>query len=163
MSMVKDVRKSVTDAKPLYALAGAGDLVVERLRALPTRVATLRSEVMIDRQELQAKVTQVPARVVELPVAAQSKAVELGAAAGEAYDQLVVRGRKVVRAVSRQKATQELKADAATTVRRTKAAKQTAKTSATATRAAGKKAADSAAKTAKDTVKVVEDGAAKIG
>jgi hypothetical protein len=163
MSLVKDVRKSVTDSKPLYALAGAGDLVVERLRTLPTRVAALRPDVMVDRKEIQAKVGQVPGRVVELPILAQSKAVELGSAAGEAYDELVVRGRKVVRAVSRQKATQELKADAATTVRRTKAAKNTAKSSATATRTATKKAAQSAAKTAQDAVKAVEDGAGKVG
>ena len=163
MSVAKDVRKSVSDVKPLYALAGAGDLVVERLRTFPNRVAALRPEVTVDRKELQAKVGQVPGRVVELPVRAQSKAVELGSAAGEAYGELVVRGRKVVRAVSRQKATQELKADAATTVRRTKTAKNTAKGSVTATRTATKKAAQSAAKTAQDAVKAVEAGAGKVG
>jgi hypothetical protein len=163
MTLVKDVRKTVTDAKPLYALAGAGDLVVERLRTLPTRLAALRPEVTVDRKEMQAKVGELPGRVVELPVIAQAKVVELGGAAGETYDDLVVRGRKIVRAVSRQKATQDLKADAATTIRRTKAAKNTAKTSATATRTATRKAAQSAAKTAESAAKAVEDGAGKVG
>jgi len=156
MIVTTDVKKTVTDAKPFYALAGAGDLVVEQLRQLPMRLTAMRPAVTVDRKELQTK-------IVELPVKAQSRVVELGVAADEAYGELVVRGRKVVRAVSRQKATQDLKAEAATTVRRTKAATTQAKKSAASTRTATRKAANSAVKTAGTAAKAVEDGAGKVG
>src|SRR5436305_12236234 len=40
MSYVTDeIRKTLTDPKPLYALAGAGDLAAEKLRDAPTLLA----------------------------------------------------------------------------------------------------------------------------
>jgi len=134
--------KSV-DAKPLYALAGASDLVVEQLRSLPARIADLRPS---------AVATDLTSRVAVLPFKATAT-----------YSQLAGRGRKVVRSVSRQQATQELKAEVSTTARRTKTATKTARTSATATRTSTKKAATSAARTAGAATKAVKDGAGKVG
>ncbi len=45
MATTADIRKTLTDPKPLYAVAGAGDLAVEKLREVPGRVAKLRGEV----------------------------------------------------------------------------------------------------------------------
>jgi hypothetical protein len=140
------------DPKPLYALAGASDLVVEQLRALPARIADLRPAVSLDAGDLRAVATDLTSRVAVLPFKATAT-----------YAELAGRGRKVVRSVSRQQATQELKAEVSTTARRTKTATKTARTSATATRASTKKAATSAARTAGAATKAVKDGAAKVG
>ena len=151
MNIPAQLSRSV-DRKPFYAIAGAGDLVVEQLRALPTRLAELRPALTVDRDELRAAATGLTSRVAVLPVIAT-----------ETYDGLAGRGRRVVRAVSRQQATQELKSEAAATARRTKAATKSARTSATATRASTAKAAKSAGRTAGAAAKAVEKGAEKIG
>ena len=151
MNIPAQLSRSV-DRKPFYAIAGAGDLVVEQLRALPTRLTDLRPALTVDRDELRAVATGLTSRVAVLPVLAI-----------ETYDGLAGRGRKVVRAVSRQQATQELKAEAATTARRTRVATKTARTSATATRASTTRAAKSAGRTAGAAAKAVENGADKLG
>lgn len=102
-------------------------------------------------------------------------------ASGEAYGELVARGRSVVGRIRRQKATQELEDQATSTVRRTKATATTARRSAEATRSsakgtattarkraastktAAKGATTSARKTTRAAAKAAGDGAAKVG
>ena len=101
---------------------------------------------------LQAETVALPAKA---QTAAVGAAVEVADRADAVYTELLTRGRKVVGRIRRQQATQDLKRDAATTVRRTKAASTTAKkgaadtaTAAKATRTTARKAAASGTRSA---------------
>ena len=82
--------------------------------------------------------------VVALPARAQATAVgiagEVTGRVDDVYGDMLVRGRKVVGRIRRQKSTQDLKKEATTTVRRTKATATTAKKSASATGTTAKRA-----------------------
>ncbi|PBC79028.1 hypothetical protein BX265_3821 [Streptomyces sp. TLI_235] len=124
MPITDDIKKTLSDPTPLYALAGAGDLAYEKLREVPGKV----EEIAADRKaaqekaaarlqeaqtllvEAQGKVTEavsaLPAELKdlkELQEKAQTfalqqvgRAVELAVKAKEAYDELAVRGKAVV-------------------------------------------------------------------
>lgn len=180
---------TITKSKPFYVVAGATDLAVKNLREVPTRLATVKVDRKDVEKALEKGVATLQAEAVALPGKAQATAVGLvGEVAGRAdavYGDLLGRGRSVVGRIRRQKATQDLKKDAATTVRRTKAtstsaqasaaetagtvkkaAKRTsttAKKRATTTRSTAKSAATSARKTASTAKKATSDGAAKLG
>lgn len=176
---------TITRSKPFYVVAGAADAAVKTLREAPEKISTLR----VERTDVEKAVATLQAEAVALPRKAQTTAVGL---AGEvigrtdaAYADLLGRGRAVVGRVRRQKATEDLKKEAATTVRRTRAtatsaresveqtratakraAKRTtttAKTGAATTRRTAKGAAASAAKTAQAAGRAAADGADKVG
>jgi hypothetical protein len=91
MPTVRTTIPSITvfDPKPLYALAGAGDLAVERFRAL---VAEFPTQV----KELRKQAEDFPARAQSLPVELRKQAEEFSSKASSAYDDFAVRGAKVV-------------------------------------------------------------------
>ncbi|PYC87932.1 hypothetical protein C7C46_02550 [Streptomyces tateyamensis] len=109
-----EIRRTLSDPTPLYALAGAGDLAVEKLREVPARVEALAAdrkgtqEAAVARlKEAQAKVvgtvTTLPTDLKGLQERAQEFALQqVGRAAGlavqakEAYDELAVRGKGVM-------------------------------------------------------------------
>lgn len=71
MNMSDEIRKTLSDPKPLYALAGAGDLAAEKLRDAPTllteaadTVTTLATRLAAEAPERLAK---VQARLAEVP------------------------------------------------------------------------------------------------
>ncbi|MEV7603505.1 hypothetical protein AB0O91_39670 [Kitasatospora sp. NPDC089797] len=121
MPITDEIKKTLTDPTPLYALAGAGDLAYEKLREVPGRVEALAA----DRQGAQEKATArlheaqdllagAPARVTgavtalptDLKVLQEraqgfalqqvARAVELAVRAKETYDELAERGKVVV-------------------------------------------------------------------
>jgi hypothetical protein len=102
--------------KPLYALAGMGDLAVENIKEIPTQVA-----------KATAMVTELPAKVMGLR--------EITRNVGENYGELVERGQKLVTSIRRSSATQQAEAQIkvarsqakAATTSATKAVKATAK------------------------------------
>lgn len=155
---------TITRSKPFYAVAGAGDLAVKKLREVPGRLSTLDlTNIKVDRKDIESRIATIQVEAKSLPGKAQTVAVGLvGEVAGRAapvYGDLVTRGRSVVTRIRRQKSTQELKAQAGTTVRRTKAASTTAKKSAAASRTAARGAATTAKKRATAT-KTAAKGAA---
>lgn len=155
---------TITKSKPFYAVAGAGDLAVKKLREVPGRLSTINlTNLKVDRKDIESTITTIQVETKALPAKAQTVAVGLvGEVAGRAapvYGDLVTRGRSVVTRIRRQKSTQELKAQAGTTVRRTKAASTTAKKSAAATRTAARGATTTAKKRAA-TTKTAAKGAA---
>ena len=146
---------TITRSKPFYVVAGAGDLAVKTVRQVPARISAAR----IERKDVQKAVSTLQAETVALPAKAQTAAVgavvDVADRADAVYTELLTRGRKVVGRIRRQQATQDLKRDAATTVRRTKAASTTAKkgaadtaTAAKATRTTARKAAASGTRSA---------------
>ena len=121
MPITDDLRKTLADPTPFYALAGAGDLAVEKLREVPERAAAIAADrkgaqekATARLHEAGAKLTEAQAKVAEtvstLPtdlkslqekaqgLALQSvgRAAELAVKAREVYDELAERGKVVV-------------------------------------------------------------------
>lgn len=78
-NMTDEIRKTLTDPKPLYALAGAGDLAAEKLRDAPTLLAeaagtvtTLATRLAVEAPERLAK---VQTRLAEVPGALDPRSV----------------------------------------------------------------------------------------
>lgn len=110
MALNAEVKK-LTDSKPFYAVAGAGDFAVEKLRELPEQIQRLQSrrgEVREVARELPTMArryagnVQVKAEAVakDLPNLAKVYADQLAGKATVLYDQFASRGRKVVSRVT---------------------------------------------------------------
>lgn len=121
MPITEDIKKTLTDPTPLYALAGAGDLAYEKLREVPGRVEALAADrkgaqekATARLQEAQELLAGAPAKVTEavsaLPTDLRTlqeraqgfalqqvgRAVELAVKAKETYDELAERGKVAV-------------------------------------------------------------------
>lgn len=121
MPIADEIKKTLSDPTPLYALAGAGDLAYEKLREVPAKVEALAAdrkgtqekaaarlqEAQTRLVEAQAKVTEtvttLPTDLKVLQEKAQGfalqqvgRAAELAVKAKEVYDELAVRGKAVV-------------------------------------------------------------------
>lgn len=145
---------TITRSKPFYVVAGAGDLAVKTARELPAKLHPSRLVVIkLDRDDVTKAVSTLQTEAKALPAKAQTAAVTAAVGAVDradaAYEELLTRGRRVVGRIRRQKATQDLKRDAGTTVRRTKAAATTARSGAAETASAAKGTATTAKKSAK--------------
>lgn len=122
MTLVNDLRKSVTDTTPVYAVVGVTDLAVEKMRA---------ARIELDPRALSARAQRVPTNAVTLTLEAAGKAEE-------AYDDLALRGRKLIGRIRKQRATQDLIAQGKVTLSRGKAAVTTVRRGAVDTRTAAK-------------------------
>jgi heparin binding hemagglutinin HbhA len=168
-----------TPVTPLYVLAGAGDLAVEKFRAVSDDVTARFAK--LDQKTLQAELTKAqsefskrfdaivadaktaPAKLRELPVTAQAGFTTLLGQAEETYEDLAGRGKDLVERIRSQKDTEDLVTQAETTVSKAKATRTTAKkTAGTATRNV-KATTSSARKTAKTASKAAGDAASKVG
>lgn len=125
MAMADDLRKTLTDPTPLYAVAGTVDLTAEKLREVPALFEKLRTEAPerlaavranTDPKAVQEKMAgrakEVQARFNEIVVTLDVKTVrdnaqdfalqqvgraaEAAVRARETYDELAERGRGVV-------------------------------------------------------------------
>jgi hypothetical protein len=172
-----------TRTSPLYVIAGAGDLAVEKFRAVSddvtSRVAkldqkTLQSTLQTELTKRQAELSKrlealaadaktVPAKLRELPAVAQAGLTTVLGQAEETYDDLGVRGKEIVTRIRKQKATEDLVAQAKTTVSKAKATRTTARKTADSASRNVKATATSARKTAKTASKAASDAAAKMG
>jgi hypothetical protein len=168
-----------TPVTPFYAIAGAGDLAVEKVRAVGVDVTARFAK--LDQKTLQVELTKAqseltkrfeaivadartaPAKLRELPKTAQTGLTVVLGQAEETYEDLAGRGKDLVERIRHQQATEDLEAAAKTTVSKAKAARTTArKTAQTASRNV-KATATSARKTAKAAAKAAESAADKIG
>lgn len=129
MTLATEMKK-LKESKAFYAMAGAGDLAVEKLREMPDRLTRLQRK----------------ADPKELPKVARSYANQVSSKAAEIFDDLAARGRNIVGRVNRQQATQDLEATAkatATQARQTvDSARRTAENAAKAVRAGSRKVGD---------------------
>ena len=126
MTIVNDLRKSVTDTTAVYAVVGVTDLAVEKVRAVRDLA---RTDLAPGR--LSARAQRVPTDAVTLTLEAAGRAEE-------AYDDLAVRGKKLVERIRKQRATQDLLAQGKVTLSRGKAAVTTVRRGATDTRTAAR-------------------------
>ena len=153
-----------TPATPLFAVVGATDLAVERARDARLRADKVRADL---RADLAPTAVQKRAEVVIEDVKAfPTKALNQGVATADqvtkGYEDLAVRGEKLVTRIKNQKATKDLIAQAETTLSLGKGAVTTARkavldvrTSALATFTTGRNEAAHVAEIVADTV--VED------
>lgn len=148
-----------TATRPLYAVVGATDLVVERARSytadVQARVAEVQSRV--GKIDLEPKALRDQARtLVASRPQVESYVTDAVAEVTEAYGDLAARGHKLVQRVRNQQSTRDAEAATQTTVAKaktartqtTKSAKGTAATAKTATKSTGRKTTQSAKKTA---------------
>jgi len=172
----KDLERTLADIDPtpLYAVVGAGDLAVEKIR-------TARAGLSVRAESVQADVLAAPAQAKALPTKAQSAVGGAIATAMTTYGELASRGKKLVTRVGGQQATTDLQTQAESTVARAKATTTTVKkqaattrrsaaaTASTAKKSAGrakspaKATVTSAKKTASATKKATATGASKVG
>lgn len=168
-----------TPVTPFYAIAGAGDLAVEKVRAVGVDVTARFAK--LDQKTLQAELTKAqselakrfeaivadartaPAKLRDLPKTAQSGLTVVLGQAEETYEDLAGRGKDLVERIRHQQATEDLEAAAKTTVSKAKATRTTAKKTAQTASRNLKATATSARKTAKAAGKAAESAADKIG
>jgi hypothetical protein len=113
MSLVNDIRKTVTDTTPVYATIGATDLAVEKVRGV--RVLTDFNVSALPGKAIQ-RVEKVAEQAQQLPALALNQTLEAAGKAQATYAELAVRGEKLVKRVRNQKSTKDLFAQAGTTV-----------------------------------------------
>ena len=168
-----------TPVTPFYAIAGAGDLAVEKVRAVGVDVtarfakldqATLQTELTRAQSELTKRFEAIvadartaPARLRELPKSAQAGLTVVLGQAEETYEDLAGRGKDLVERIRHQQATEDLVDTAKTTVSKAKATRTTAKKTAQTASRNVKATATSARKTAKAAAKAAESAADKVG
>ncbi|ONI66917.1 hypothetical protein BWI15_27405 [Kribbella sp. ALI-6-A] len=172
-----------TPVTPLYVIAGAGDLAVEKFRAVSEDVtarfaqldqqklqATLQTELTKRQVELSkrlealaADAKTVPAKLRELPAVAQAGLTTVLGQAEETYEDLAARGEEIVGRIRSQKASEDLAAQAKTTVSKAKATRTTARKTADTAARNVKATTTSARKTTKTAAKAAGDAAAKVG
>ena len=143
MTLVNDIRKTVTDTTPVYAAVGVTDLAVEkvrhaRARALAARAdfhvsalqdkAVKRAEALQDKaakraekvaeqaQKVADRAEKVAEQAQQIPALALNQTLEVAGKAHTTYTDLAVRGEKLVTRLRNQKATKDLLAQAGTTV-----------------------------------------------
>jgi Transketolase len=107
MPITDEVRK-LAESKPFYAVAGAGDFAVEKLRELPAQVRELTARREELRQTAQERAreyagawqSKAEAYAKDLPEKAREYADAIAQKAAALYDEFATRGRKVVSRVS---------------------------------------------------------------
>ncbi|GAB3598582.1 hypothetical protein GCM10027446_29240 [Angustibacter peucedani] len=134
MTLVNDIRKSVTDATPVLALVGATDLVAEKVRDARAQASAQYAQL----KDVDLDVTSLRTKAEQVPTLAVSASVELAGKAEAVYGDLAARGSKLVDRIGRQKATQDLLAQGKVTLSRGKAAVTTVRKAADDTRTAAK-------------------------
>jgi len=129
MTLVKEIRKTVTDTTPVYAAVGVTDLAVEMMRDARLRVAAARADLDVNALQdkaldraiaFQGKAVKRAEKVAEqaqhMPALALNQTLEAAGKAQQTYAELAVRGHKLVKRLRNQKATKDLFAQAEGTV-----------------------------------------------
>lgn len=116
MSLITDLRKTVTTSTPVYAVVGATDLAVGAVRAVQQRATKARAEL-----DLKALPATLQAKAQQAPTAALTAALETAGRAEEAYEDLGARGKKLVDRIANQASTKQLLSQTKLTVSRGKA------------------------------------------
>jgi heparin binding hemagglutinin HbhA len=140
MTLVKDIRKTVTDTTPVFAVVGVTDLAVERLRDARIRAAAVRHDFHVSALQDKAvkRIEKVTEQAQQIPADVRSQTAEAADKAQQTYADLAVRGHKLVTRLRNQKSTQDLFAQAESTVTLGKGAVTTVRKAAADTQRAAK-------------------------
>ena len=132
MAFTNELKKTVTDATPVYAVVGVTDAAAEKLRAARTQAsAATRTITAVNPKAVQKQVQDVPAVVLE-------RSLELAGKAQHQYDAFAARGEELVKKIRTQKSTQDLVLQAEQTVALGKGAVTTVRKAVSETQASAK-------------------------
>ena len=132
MAFATDLKKTVTDATPVYAVVGVTDLAAEKLRTARTQAtAAGKTITTVNPKAVQKQVQDAPAVVLE-------RGLELAGKAQQQYDAFAARGEELVKRIRTQKSTQDLVAQAEQTVALGKGAVTTVRKAVSDTQASAK-------------------------
>jgi heparin binding hemagglutinin HbhA len=133
MALVADIRKTVTDTTPVFAVVGLTDLAVEKVRDARVKATAVRVDFAPAslQSKAQARVTEAAEQAQELPALALNRGLEIAGKAQETYETVAARGEKLVKRVRTQKSTKDLLAQAEATFSLGKGAVTTVRKSAT--------------------------------
>ncbi|MDQ6897024.1 MAG: hypothetical protein M3171_10540 [Actinomycetota bacterium] len=137
MTIVADLRKSVSDATPVYVAVGVTDLAAEKLREARTTAAAARHAIVTTVSPKSVQKT-IQTSVQEAPAVALNRTLELAGKAQSQYEELAARGENLVQRIRTQKATQDLVAQVDQTVVAGKGAVTTVRKAVSGTQAAAK-------------------------
>jgi len=123
MSVMEDLKKSV-DTTPFFAAVGVTDLAVEKVREARIRAEKARTELSADLApaKVQARATTLADQVKEIPAVVINETMVVGGKVAEGYDELALRGKKLVTRIRNQKSTKDFVAQAETSVAQAKGA-----------------------------------------
>ncbi len=113
MALVTDLKKTVTDATPVFAAVGVTDLAVEKVRdARAQALAARKTVTAVDPkglgQELTVQAEKAAKQVQDLPAHLLNRSLEIAGKAQEQYGAFAARGEKLVDRIRTQKATTDL-------------------------------------------------------
>ena len=158
MTLVNDIRKTVTDTTPVYAAVGVTDLAVEMVRDAGVRAAAARADFGVRAAAARAdfhvsslqdqavkRAEKVAEQAQHIPAIALNQTLEAATRAHTTYAELAVRGEKLVNRIRNQKATKDLFAQAGSTVSLGKGAVTTVRKAAVDTGRAAKSTLTTAA------------------
>ena len=120
-----------TTSTPLFAVVGATDLAVERVRAAAANASAVQAQfeakVSAVSADVEKRVTEFDPKTLrsqaqEVPTKAAARALEAAGRAEAAYEELAKRGKKLVDRVRSQASTQDLMNQAGNTLSRGRAA-----------------------------------------
>ena len=133
MAFVADIRKTVTDTTPVFAVVGLTDIAVEKVRDARVKATAVRVDLAPAslQSKAQARVTEAAEQAQELPALALNRGLEIAGKAQETYETVAARGEKLVKRVRTQKSTKDLLAQAEATFSLGKGAVTTVRKSAT--------------------------------
>ena len=135
MTLVTEIRKTVTDNSAVDVAVGVTDLAVEKVRDARDRAAAARVHFSPSPTSPSSR-ARVAGQAQQVPTLAFNRTLEIAGKAQESYDDLAERGQKLVKRLRSQKSTQDLLAQAGTTVRLGKGAVTTARKAAAETQRA---------------------------
>jgi len=165
MAFVEELRKTVSEATPVYAAVGVTDLAAEKVRgARAQALATRRAVSAIDAGALQLELTAQAERVAKqaqgVPANLLVRSFEAAGRAQQQYGAFAARGEKLVRRIREQRSTKDLLAQVDQTVAVSKGAVTTARKAVASTqqsaRATFGTGRQEAVKTAETVIKTIE-------
>lgn len=160
-----DFAKTLTGPKPFYAVAGVGDLAVEKVKNLrPTAEDKSVKNIATDLpKQLGDKLTDLPKEARKVADKLTDRVDTQVKAADERYEKLAQRGESIVKRVRTQKSTKDLVEQAKSTISKARNVRGTATEGAKKTTDAAKSTVSSARKTATRAKTAADVTATKIG
>ena len=118
MTLVNDIRKTVTDTTPVFAAVGVTDLAVEKVREARARALAARADLNVSAMQDKAikRAEKLAEQAQHVPALTLNQTLEVAGKAQETYAELAVRGHKLVSRIRNQKSTKDLLAQAGSTV-----------------------------------------------
>jgi hypothetical protein len=165
MTLIKDIRKTVTDTTPVYAALGVTDLAVERLHEARIRAAAVRHDLDFNviQDRTAKRFEKVTEQVQQIPAQVRNQSAEVADKARQTYTGLAVRGEKMVKRVRNQKSTKDLFAQAGSTVSLGKGAVTTVRKAAHDTQRAARVTLATGRREAESVAASVQDGVRATG